>query len=59
MLTVVNSMIIIIATRREARAVAWWDAALPVVLGFAATILELAIIALLRWQFSTALGIPF
>jgi uncharacterized membrane protein len=59
MLTVVNSMIIIIATRREARAVAWWDAALPVVLGFAATILELAIIALLRWQFSSALGIPF
>jgi uncharacterized membrane protein len=59
MLTVVNSMIIVIATRREARAVAWWDAALPVVLGFAATILELAVIALLRWQFSSALGIPF
>jgi len=59
MLTVVNSMIVVIATRREARAVAWWDAALPVVLGFAATILELAIIALLRWQFSSALGIPF
>jgi uncharacterized membrane protein len=59
MLTVVNSMIIVIATRREARAVAWWDAALPIALGFGATILELAIIALLRWQFSTALGIPF
>ncbi len=59
MLTVVNSMIIVIATRREARAVAWWDAALPVALGFGATLLELTIIALLRWQFSAALGIPF
>jgi hypothetical protein len=58
-LTVVNSMIIVIATRREAQAVEWWDAALPVALGFGATLLELAIIALLRWQFSTALGIPF
>jgi uncharacterized membrane protein len=58
-LTVVNSMIIVIATRREAQAVAWWDAALPVALGFGGTLLELAIIALLRWQFSTALGIPF
>jgi hypothetical protein len=58
-LTVVNSMIIVIATRREAWAITWWDAALPVVLGFAAAILELAIIALLRWQFSSALGIPF
>jgi len=58
-LTVVNSMIIVIATRREAVAIAWWDAALPVVVGFAAALLELAIIALLRWQFSSALGIPF
>jgi uncharacterized membrane protein len=58
-LTVVNSMIIVIATRREARAVAWWDAALPVALGFGATLMELAIIAVLRWQFSKALGIPF
>jgi uncharacterized membrane protein len=58
-LTVVNSMIIVIATRREARAVTRWDAALPVALGFAATMLEVAIIALLRWQFSTTLGIPF
>jgi uncharacterized membrane protein len=59
MLTVVNSMIIVIASRREAQAVAWWDAALPVALGFAASLLEVAIIAGLRWQFSAALGIPF
>jgi uncharacterized membrane protein len=58
MLTVVNAMILIIATRREAKAIAWWDAAWPVALGFAATLVELAAIALLRWQFSTALGIP-
>jgi len=59
MLTVVNSMIVIIATRREALAVSWWDAALPVALGFGGTMLELAIIAVLRWQFASALGIPF
>ena len=58
-LTVVNSMVVIIAMRREAEAVAWWDAGLPIALGFAATMVELAIIALLRWQFSATLGIPF
>ncbi len=59
MLTVINSMIVIIATRREAQALGWWDAALPVSVGFAATMLELAIIAVLRWQFSLAVGLPF
>ncbi len=59
MLTVLNSMIIIIASRREAQAVGWWDAALPVALGFAASLVEVAVIAALRWQFSTAFGIPF
>lgn len=59
MLTVVNSMIIIIASRREAQAVGWWDAALPVALGFAASLVEVAVIAALRWQFSAAFGIPF
>ncbi len=58
MLTVVNSLIIVIAIRREAQAVAWWDAALPIALGFAATLVEVALIVLLRWQFSTALGLP-
>ena len=59
MLTTVNSMIIIIATRREAQAVAWWDAALPIALGFAATLVELAVIAGLRWHFGIAIGLPF
>jgi uncharacterized membrane protein len=58
MLTVVNAMILVIATRREAMATAWWDAAWPITLGFAATLVELAAIALLRWRFSIALGIP-
>jgi hypothetical protein len=57
-LTVVNSLIIIIAIRREARAVAWWDAALPIALGFGATLIEIAVIVALRWQFSLAFGIP-
>jgi hypothetical protein len=51
----VNSMIIIIAMRREAQAVAWWDAALPIALGFGATLIEIAVIVVLRWQFSLAL----
>jgi uncharacterized membrane protein len=58
-LTAVNSMVVIIAMRREAEAVAWWDAGLVFALGFAATMVELAVIALLRWQFSATLGIPF
>jgi len=58
-LTVVNSLIIIIAIRREAQAVAWWDAALPIALGFGATLIEIAVIVALRWQFSLAFGIPF
>ncbi len=59
MLTVVNSLIIVILMGREAQALAWWDAALPIALGFAATLVEVAVIVLLRWQFSAALGIPF
>ena len=58
-LTAVNSMVVIIAMRREAEAVAWWDAGLVLALGLAAAMLELAVIALLRWQFSATLGIPF
>jgi len=59
MLTVVNSMIVIIAARREAVAVFWWDAAWPVSLGFAAAMVEVAAIALLRWQLSITFGLPF
>jgi uncharacterized membrane protein len=59
MLTVVNSLIIIIVIRREAQAITWWDAALPIALGFAATLVEVAVIVLLRWKFSIAFGIPF
>jgi uncharacterized membrane protein len=59
MLTVVNSLIIVIVMRREAQAVVWWDAALPIALGFAATLVEVATIVLLRWQFGLAFGIPF
>lgn len=58
MLTVVNSLLIVIATGREAQAVNWWDAAKPIALGFAATLVEVAIITLLRWQFSLVFGIP-
>jgi len=58
MLTVVNSLILVIVMRREAQAVAWWDAALPIALGFAATLVEVAVIVLLRWQFGLLLGLP-
>ncbi len=58
MLTVVNSLIIVIALRREAQAVDWMDAALPAALGFAATLVEVAAIVILRWQFGLAIGLP-
>jgi uncharacterized membrane protein len=59
MLTVVNSMIVIIAARREAHAVFWWQAAWPLAVGLAAAMAELAAIAVLRWQLGLALGLPF
>jgi uncharacterized membrane protein len=59
MLTVVNSLFVIIVVRREAQAVTWWDAALPIALGFAATLVEVGFIAFLRLQFSIVVGVPF
>jgi uncharacterized membrane protein len=58
MLSVVNSLIIIIAMRREAQAAVWWHAALPIALGVAATLVEVAVIVLLRWQFGLVFEIP-
>lgn len=59
MLTMVNSMIVIIAARREARAVVWWQAAWPLSVGLAAAMAELTVIAVLRWQLGLVLGLPF
>jgi len=48
MLTIVNTMIVLIVTRRESRAESWRDAIFPLLLGMLATFLELSALGLLH-----------
>ncbi len=59
MLTAVNTMIILIVTRRENRAETWLDALLPLSLGLLATVAEIAGMDLLRLALTQQLGLPF
>lgn len=59
MLTAVNTMILLIVTRRENRAETWLDALLPLSLGLLATLAEIAGMDLLRLSLTQQLGLPF
>jgi hypothetical protein len=59
MLTAVNTMIILIVTRRENTAETWLDALLPLSLGLLATLAEIAAMDLLRLALTQQLGLPF
>lgn len=59
MLTAVNTMIILIVTRRENMAETWLDALLPLSLGLLATLAEIAVMDLLRLALTQQLGLPF
>ena len=48
MLTMVNTMIVLIVTRRDSKAESWCDAVLPLLLGLLATFLELSALGLLH-----------
>lgn len=48
MLTIVNTMIVLIVTRRDSRTGSWRDAVLPLLLGMLATFLELSALGLLH-----------
>jgi hypothetical protein len=59
MLTAVNTMMILIVTRRESMAETWLDALLPLSLGLLATLAEIAAMDLLRLALTQQLGLPF
>ncbi len=59
MLTAVNTMIILIVTRRENVAETWLDASLPLSLGLLTTLVEIAGMDLLRLALTQQLGLPF
>jgi len=58
MLTLVNTMIVLIVTRRESKAESWRDAFSPLLLGLLATLLELSVLGLLRLALTQRLVLP-
>jgi uncharacterized membrane protein len=58
MLTIVNTMIVLIVTRRDSRAESWRDAVLPLLLGMLATFLELSALGLLHLALTQRLAWP-
>jgi uncharacterized membrane protein len=58
MLTLVNTMIVLIVTRREGQAASWRDALLPLSLGLLATFLELSALGLLHFTLLQWLALP-
>jgi uncharacterized membrane protein len=59
MLTLVNSLLTTIVARRENRAVTWRDAAPMLLVGLAATLIELSTIDFARAYATAALGLPY
>ena len=58
MLMIVNTMIVLIVTRRESKAESWRDVFLPLSLGLLATFLELSALGLLRFALTQWLALP-
>ena len=58
MLTIVNTMIILIVARRDSKAESWRDAALPLLLGMLATFLELSVLGWVHLALTQRLALP-
>jgi uncharacterized membrane protein len=58
MLTLVNTMILLIVFRRENQAQTWQEAAQPLLSGLTATLLELTVMGMLRYVLTGTLGWP-
>jgi uncharacterized membrane protein len=58
MLTLVNTMIVLIVTRQENKAESWRDAFVPLSLGLLATLLELSALGLLRLALTQRVALP-
>jgi uncharacterized membrane protein len=59
MLTIVDTMFVLIITRREGYAHAWGDIVLPVTMGLAVSFLMIGGMDWLRVSITTAIGVPF
>jgi uncharacterized membrane protein len=59
LLTMVNSMIALILTRRESMALGWGDAIVPILWGLAASFLELGAMIIFRAVMTERMGLPF
>jgi hypothetical protein len=58
MLTLVNTMILLLLLRHDSRAETWREAILPVLAGLTATLLELTTMGLLRFAVTGTMGWP-
>ncbi len=57
--TLVNTLLVLVVSGREAQAITWSDALLPLVLGLGATLLEIGAVGFGRAQLTRLLGLPF
>jgi uncharacterized membrane protein len=58
-LTVINTMVLLLVTRRDARSVRWREAAVPLIIGLALAITEIAVVSILRYSLTgTMTGFP-
>ena len=59
LLTVVNGLIVLLLMGREAQVTAWSQMTKPLLIGFALTLIEIALIVALRTWLTQQLGLPF
>jgi len=58
-LTVINSMMLLLVTRRDARSVSWRQAAVPLAIGLVLTVAEIAVVSIVRYNLTgTMTGFP-
>ncbi len=57
--TLVNTLLVLVVSGREAQAITWSDALLPLALGLGATLLEIGAVGFGRAQLTRILGLPF
>jgi hypothetical protein len=59
LLTVVNGLTVLLLMGREAQVTAWSQMTKPLLIGFALTLIEIALIVALRTWLTQQLGLPF
>ena len=58
-LAVINTMVLLLVTRRDARSISWREAAVPLIAGIALAVTEIAVVSFLRFSLTgTMTGFP-